>query len=234
MATVSFRVQSWSLQILSNGTRRLDFDLIPSSRYSVIEQLGRSPSQRCFIADFDAKDTEALIERLSVGGTPPHTRPLSATLYDDLSPANLKVNNGYGEVEFADASLRMSIFPASMDELIRQDSLGRKIFYFELNIDGLMSTTTENNEGGLIGWLWKRNAHDRSESSLPIRGFQAHYYKSEAYAAKVGAPSPVVRDDLAPLARMLDLLVAETKKVNWFAMLLCLLAIAILVSIWLK
>ena len=61
MAVVALKVTRWSLQIMENGVRRLDLDLLPLG--TIIEEVPQSGSQRCFIADPDHPKTAKLIAR---------------------------------------------------------------------------------------------------------------------------------------------------------------------------
>jgi hypothetical protein len=79
-----FKITEWTLRVLGNGTRRLDFWL-HAPCHEVLEQAGASSGQRCFVADPEGGKFKRLRDRLVSRGEPqPHTQILSATLYDNL------------------------------------------------------------------------------------------------------------------------------------------------------
>ena len=226
-----FKITSWSLQVMESGTRRLDFDLLPLG-HEIVEQVGASDTQRCFVADPDSKKFLKLQEHLAnEKPNAPHAQILSATLYDNLahSPSREYEQFVCGTADFLGIEARVT--SSAMDELIRQDSLGHPVFYVEIAIDGIERTTGENNEGRLVDskWLLKEEwGHKKSR----VAGIQFHYSDSIAYAEKEAAPLLPTKDDFRSLQGLIEHQLAESKRIRRFTQVLCFIGIIILVLVW--
>ena len=226
-----FRITQWSLQVMENGTRRLDVDLLPLTD-NVVEQVGASGSQRCFVADPDGGEFAKLKERLaSQGAVQPHAQVLSATLYDGLahSPTRVYAHYECGAADFVDIDARVT--SNAMDELLRQDSLKHPVFYVEFAIDGMKRTTEANSEGQLIDTRWVlTNGVDGGKSR--VLGIQFHYPPSVVYEQKESAPLLPTRDDILSIGGLIQRQIAISERIRAYATISCIIAALVLALVW--
>jgi hypothetical protein len=210
---------------MENGIRRLDFDLLPFSP-EVIEQVGASENQRCFVADPDGGKFARLRERFASQNTsPPQAQILAATLYDTLGASPTREHCGIADF----LGIEARITPNAMDELIRQEGFGRPVYYADIAIEGMESTTEENNEGQLIDARW---ALPRGLDHSRVESIQFHYYESAAYAKRETAPVAPTKEDFFALQSLIEQQLEESKRISWFAQILCVIGIVIVVLLF--
>jgi hypothetical protein len=230
---------SLKFSLLPEGIRRIDMDLVPGPG-DAIECIGVDSRQRCFIADDQNEKSAAAFDRIrSRGSNGINVRGFYGALYEkpSLSAEAMDrwANEGepaerpsFGFAEPATAYLTLYASTSTVEELIRQDNLGRKIFYIEIAIDGLKRTTAANSEGGLIAYTWQAKSGESYEQVMKVKHFMVHYYESTAYKEPAAQDPPLSRDDLKPFAAALERLVSETKRINLFLLILCMLTLVAL------
>jgi hypothetical protein len=218
---------------MESGTRRLDLQLLPLT-HEVIEQVGASKGQRCFVADSDGKKFEKLRERLiNQGDAPPHAQILWASLYDNLtySPTREYERHECGEADFLGIKARVTL--NAMDELLRQDSFGRPLSYVEIAIDGIERATDANSEGGLIDERWiLTDEYDGPKSR--VLQIQFHFIPSAVYEEKEPEPLLPTKADLLSLQEIVHRQCAETKRIRIYAATLCIIGALLLVLVLIR
>jgi len=237
MGLLTFKISRWSLQVMENGVRRLDLDILPMSHHSVVEIVDTSAHQRCFIADPDDPKSAELEARLvGTGHDRPHIQHVSATLYDTLIGTTTRKYTDFEAGTASQSILTINVAKSAMDELIRQDGMGRRIFYFDVAIEGISRATRENDEDGLVGWRWERRSTDDEYRAdhLSVEASQIHYFESDTY--KVGAVGPVLptKEDIQSLQKLLENLLVESTRINRFTQMLFFLAVGVIILLWRK
>jgi hypothetical protein len=193
-ASVTFRVKGLGPYVMETGLRRIDMEIEPMS---VIIEGPMSGEQRCFLAPDESKQTEALSARIvEKKQTRPHIYSASATIYDALAEPSApteRVSCGYATI----FDFHLSITRRAMDELLRRDADGHRIFYLTLAISGLQRATAESSEGDLIRYVWPADEEEKQDSSqATVEALNIHYYPSAAYEEKTEEPARPTRDDL--------------------------------------
>jgi hypothetical protein len=169
----------------------------------------------------------------------PNIRGIYCSLYEDLSTPvsppekhDWSKAQSYGSADLSNATVTLRASPKVVDELIRQDTFGHKLFYIELAIAGLEHTTQENNEGGLVEYRWQSRSKNGDHHESSVTAFALHYCKSTTYEPSAAPITPLSPEHLTPLSNALALVLAELKRINWFVQILCILAIVIIGLIW--
>jgi hypothetical protein len=237
----------WQLRVSPNGERIIYLHVVPGAR-TVIEQIGMNigmheeSKQRCFIADPNSLYTKRLSERLQ------SSEPVRAAIGDiycmlceelntPVAPAAREAKaepvdrppHALGVASPRMPGLTVYSSTQAIDELIRQESLGRRIDYIASDIDGLEPTTKENNEDGLVEYRWPCRALDGTLLKFAVRTFDLHYHESPVYQSPSGPESQVIsRAELTTF----DQLVEQFKSIRHLLQGLGALLIIIIVLIW--
>jgi hypothetical protein len=230
--SLALRPSSWQLRIDSVGRRTIDLELIPFPS-SAVECVGADPTERTFIGD-DENDKwyGKLCERVKS----PRICPLLCSIRERDADKDLgsddKPNWGSADLSSSDPRLWLVAPREAIEELIRQDGLGRRILHLDVDFDGLERTTNENGEGGLIAYRW----HDRNERGYErassVKSYAVAFYSSTMYAEQTSPPPPPSREDLQTILGAVATLIEETRKTKLLIRIACILAAIIAILIW--
>ena len=248
MASMIFKAVSWQLRVFSEGKRRIDLDLLPLET-GLVECIGVEGGQRCFIGDPEANSSKKLVDRLKGREQEaPHIRGISCTIREDLKVPFLaevvqkeldvadepgrELSEPWGLVDLSAGDLTLRTSTRTIDELIRQNGVGQRIYYIEVDLDGLERTTAANSEDGLVKYLWQdqlKGAYDRGSR---VNHYGVHYHASEIYSDTVAPESQSTNKDPESSGPLLEKLVSESKRTSWFVQMLCVLVLVVIALIW--
>jgi len=239
---LSFDVRKWRLRLNGDGTRQIDLDLEISSHKS-IEVREWASDQRFFLTNPRSKLADQLREKCKIGNVEPSIGDLSCSIREsrdaqfkpdphDYSDSNMPRRDNWGSATPGDLELRAST--GFIDEMLRQDGQGRRIYYIEAIIEGLEAIDWESSVGGIINYLWPKDpntgAHDRK---LDVTYYRMHFEESPSYAPPAEVPPHVISPDiLASFSKSLQDLLKHARSLYIFAWLIWLTLVILIVRLW--
>jgi hypothetical protein len=232
--SLTLRPVDLRFRIDSDGKRRIDLELIPFPS-DTIECVRADSTQRSIIGDVD---NEKWYDRLCERVKGAHVTTIACTIGEQVPAAQELGPDEHPYLGSADLSrgnpqLWLLASPSAFEELLRQDGVGRKIGYLQVDIQGLESAFGEASEGGLIAYRWHERTEAGHKRSGTVTSYDINYYNSAAYVDHVPSPPAPSRGDLESLTDVVRTLLGETKGIGSLLKILCLLTAAVIaVLVW--
>ncbi len=238
--------RTFQLRLRADGTRRIDSELILPAG-DTIEILDSGKEQRSILMSPNSKDATTVRERLrgdkidahvfdflactiSESAECPSTNYVDAELESATEPPRLF----WGHADPSSGDIELKATSKLMEELIRQDGLGRRVYYMEIAVDGLEPTTKANSEGGLVKFIWPASRDRASRIFWPVRGYGLHFHDSPTYQdPSTQEPTVTTLAESQSIWERVTHLLAHARSIERYSLLICwLLAILIAVIIW--
>jgi hypothetical protein len=240
-----FYVRKWQLRVSPDGRRQIDLHMVPIGG-DAIEISDWDSTQRRFLADPDSKLAERLQERLRNSDVGPQIcgvdcainedteYPISDAIeWDQDDTATMKRKRPLGSADPTTANIKLSASTRLVEELIRQDGLGRKIYYIELDIDGLERATGTNNEGGLVGYTWQARARNGEPLYCAVNAYRLHYNHSPTYDPPSQPQEPLLlRSEALTIGQTIVQLLKQITSIERYIIGLSVMLMIVIVIIW--